>query len=225
VVEDISQEQIKQVAERALVIERYILKRAWGLSFALSAAETGLVTFLPLFFVIFRLSSDVGFFVIIGINAAISLAELIVVSWIFKKAYNAMMVRREIADSIWTKLLRLPWSIIIWGVYIAVDLTAFFFLFHRALDIIFGLLVTAIFPLYFALKVSFPERLPHETKYVLATFAICSSSSLIISLLGIARTFPYLVIWGIMFVMFLWASISIYRQKPPIRRRTPQSGD
>jgi hypothetical protein len=111
----VSPEHIKQVAERALVIERYILKRAWGLSFALLAVETGLVTFLPLIFVLLRFSSYIGLFVGIGINAGISLVELILVSWIFKKAYNAMIVRKEIADSIWTKLMRLPWSIIVWG--------------------------------------------------------------------------------------------------------------
>jgi hypothetical protein len=214
-VENISPEQIKQVVERALVIERYILKRAWGLVLALCAVETGLVTFLPIIFVILKLSSDFGLFVLIGINVAISLMALVAASWIFKKAYDAMIVRREIVDSIWTRLLRLPWSIMFWGVYIASDFAAFLFLLPHALVVIFGVLVSGVFPLFFALKVSFPDQLPREAVYVLATFSICSSSSLIISLIGIDRAFPYLVIWGIMFVVFLWASISLYMQKPP----------
>jgi hypothetical protein len=37
-----------------------------------------------------------------------------VASWIFKKAYDAMLVRREIADSVWAKMLR-PWRIaLVW---------------------------------------------------------------------------------------------------------------
>jgi hypothetical protein len=38
----VSPEHIKQVAERALVIERCILKRAWGLCYAVAAVVTGL---------------------------------------------------------------------------------------------------------------------------------------------------------------------------------------
>ena len=38
-VEDVSPEQIKRVAEKALVIERYILERAWGICYAAAAAS------------------------------------------------------------------------------------------------------------------------------------------------------------------------------------------
>ena len=105
-VEDVSPEQIKRVAEKALVIERYISERVWGLCYAAVAAEVVLIPFLPLIILFLGLSA--GYFLVVGIvvNTAASIVGAAMIALIFKKAYNSMLVRREIVNSIWTKLLK-----------------------------------------------------------------------------------------------------------------------
>jgi hypothetical protein len=46
--------------------------------------------------------------------------------WVFKKAYDAMRVRREIATSVWARMLKPWWSALIWVIYVAPILAALF---------------------------------------------------------------------------------------------------
>jgi hypothetical protein len=69
----VSPEHIKYVAERALVIERYILKRAWGLCYAVAALETGLTAFLPVILQASGFISGYRFVARIGVNLAVSI--------------------------------------------------------------------------------------------------------------------------------------------------------
>jgi len=62
-VEDVSPEQIKWVAEKALVIERCIIERAWGLSYAAVAAEIVLIPFLPL--IVLFIGFSAGYFLLL----------------------------------------------------------------------------------------------------------------------------------------------------------------
>ena len=105
-VEDVSPEQIKRIAEKALVIERYVLERSWGICYAAVAAEIVLIPFLPWIILVLGLSA--GYFLVVAIvaNTAVSIVGAAMVAWVFKKAYNSMLVRREIVDSIWTRWLR-----------------------------------------------------------------------------------------------------------------------
>ena len=116
-VEDVSPEQIKRVAEKALVIERYILERAWGLCYAAVAAEIVLIPFLPLIVLFLGLSAGYFLVVAIVVSTAVSIVGAAMVAWIFKKSYNSMLVRKEIVDSIWTRLLRPSWIALVWTAY------------------------------------------------------------------------------------------------------------
>lgn len=210
----VSHQQVKQVAERALDIERYILRRAWGLGYAVGAVEILLITLLPLLFEAGGLSSSYGLITRIIVNTAISLSGLAVASRIFKKAYAAMLVRREIADSVWGKLLR-PWrAAIVWLAYYVPIIIAIIFLRQHAVEVLFGLLVTSAFPFFFALKVSFPERMPREGIAVLVTFTACTLGNLTLFLLK-AHYAPYLAVWVVLSAVLLFAALHAYRQKPP----------
>jgi hypothetical protein len=212
-VENISPEQIRRVAQRALIIERYILRRAWGLCYAVAGVEIALTAFLPLIFRALGIASDNHLTVSIGVNSAVSLAGLALVAWILKKAYDAMLIRREIAESIWTRVFRRPARLaLVWAAYYVPIVAAIFFLRPDALAIEFGLLVTSGLPFYFVLKFSFPEQLPREGVAVLATFFICALSSFATSILN-ARPVFYIVIWVAMIAVYLWAFAYARTQK------------
>jgi hypothetical protein len=214
-VEDISPEQIKQVAEKALVIERYILERAWGLCYAAVAAEIVLISFLPLIVSLLGLSGSYFLVVALVVNTAASIVGAVMVAWIFKKAYNSMLVRREIVDSIWTKLLRPLWIALVWTAYYLLILAAIFLLRHEFLVFRFGLLATTVFPLFFALKGSFPERLPRESIAVVSALTIYTLGGFVVSLLKANAGF-YLILWVIFLVVLILASTYARRRKPPI---------
>ncbi len=213
-VEDVSPEQIKQVAEKALVIERYILERAWGLCYAAVASEIVLISFLPL--IVLSLGLSTGYFLVVAIvvNTAISIVGATMIAWIFKKSYNSMVVRRIIVDSIWTKLLRPSWIALVWTVYYMPILAAIFLLRHEFLVFRFGLLATTVIPLIFALKGSFPERLPRESIAVVSALAIYTLGGFVVSLLK-ANTGFYLFLWVIFLVVLILAFAVARKRKPP----------
>ena len=221
-VEDVSPEQIKRVAEKALVIERYILERAWGLCYAAVAAEIVLIPFLPLIVLFFGLSDGYFLVVAIVVNTAVSIVGAAMIALVFKKAYNSMLVRREIVDSIWTKLLRPSWIALVWTAYYLPILAAIFLLRQEFLVFRFGLLATTAFPLFFALKGSFPERLPRESIAVVSALTIYTLGGFVVSLLKANPGF-YLILWVIFLVVLILASAHARRRKPPISLEDPSN--
>jgi hypothetical protein len=213
--EDVSPEQIKQIAEKALVIERYILRRAWGLCYAIIGVEIALTLFFPFIFRALGIASDNPLAFGIGINSAVSLAALALVAWILKKAYAAMLIRREIADSTWIRMFRRPELLaLVWVTYYVPIVAAIFFLRPDALAVDFGLLAMSVLPFYFVLKGSFPEQLPRENVAVLATLLVCSLGSFAVSILQAPPIF-YIVFWVAMIAVSLWAFAYARKQKPP----------
>jgi hypothetical protein len=212
-VEDISPEQIKRVAQRALVIERYILRRAWGLCYAILGVEIALTLFLPFIFRALGFDSGDPLAFVIGVNLAVSLVALVLVAWVLKKAYGALLIRREIAESIWLRAFRPPTLLALVGVTYYLPIVAtIVFLRPDVLALDFGLLVTSVFPFYLVLKFSFPEQLPREAVAVLATFFVCASGSFVVSILN-ARPVSYIVFWVAMIAVSLGASAYARTQK------------
>lgn len=206
----VSREQVKQIAQKALAIERYILRRAWGLCYAVLAAEIALILSFDILF--HRLSPDYHLIVPLAFNTSVSIFGAAVAAWVFKKAYAAMLVRREIADSVWAKLLRPSWVAVLWLAYYLPVVSAIIFLRPITAIVLYGVLATSVGPFYFSLKVSFPERLPREGIAVLATFAFCALGNLTVFLLK-GTVAPSL--WILMIAVSAVASAYAYRQKPP----------
>ncbi len=210
----VSPNQVRQIAERAFTIEHYILRRAWGYCFGIVAVQIALITFLPL------LLESVGFSAVYGletrilVNTTISMIGIAFATWILKKAYNVMKVRREIVDSIWTKMLRPSRVAVVWLAYYVPIILAIIFLRPLAGAVLYGILATSTLPFLFALKVSFPEQIPREGIAVLITYALCTIGILTLFLLHAHMIF-YLTILTIMAAVFLSASLHAYRQKLP----------
>ena len=218
----VSPEHIKHVAERALIIERYILERAWGLCYAVAALETGLSAFLPVILQAAGFTSGYGLAARLGVNLTVSIIGMAVAIRVFKKAYDAMLVRREITNSFWARMLT-PWrSAAIWVIYVAPILAALFLLRPHVLAFLFGVLFATVFPFFFGLKVSFPEGLPKEGIFVLVSYAVSTLGSLVLSLLSFNYTI-YLAIWAVMVAVFLSASLYARTRKPSNLQEVPSS--
>lgn len=214
----VSSEQVKKIAQKALDIERYILRRAWGLCYAVFAVEIALILSFDILYSIVRGSSVYNLIVPIAFNTSVSIFGAAVVAWVFKKAYDAMLVRRDIVDSVWAKLLRPSWAAVVWVIYYLPVFTAIVFLRPIAGDVLYGILAASVGPFYFSLKVSFPERLPREGIAVLATFAFCALGNLTVFLL---RGTPAPLLWVLLIAVLLIAAAYAYRQKPPNQPEDP----
>jgi len=166
--------------------------------------------------IVLFLGLSAGYFLVVAIvvNTAVSIVGAAMIAWIFKKAYNSMLVRREIVDSIWTKLLRPSLIALVWTAYYLAILAAIFLLGHEFLVFRFGLLATTVFPLFFALKGSFPERLPRESIAVVSALTIYTLGGFVVSLLKANAGF-YLILWVIFLVVLILASAYARRRKPP----------
>ena len=208
----VSSEQVKRIAQKALAIERYILRRAWSLCYAVIAAEIALIILFDILFHILRPLSDYALIVPLAFNTSVSIFGAAVITWVFKKAYDAMLVRREIVDSVWAKLLRPSWVAVLWLVYYLPVIIAIVFLRPVAAIVLYGVMATSVGPFYFSLKVSFPERLPREGIAVLATFGFCALGNLTVFLLK-GTVAPSL--WILMIAVSAVASVYAYRQKLP----------
>jgi hypothetical protein len=192
-----------------------------GLCYAVAALVTGLTAFLPVILQAAGFTSGYWLVARIGVNIAVSIMGMAVAIWVLKKAYDAMLVRREIA-TFWARMLK-PWrSAVIWVIYVAPILAALFLLRPHALAFIFGVLFTTVFPFFFALKVSFPERPPREGSFVLVSYALCTLGSLVLSLLSFNYTI-YLAIWAVMVAVFLLASLYARTRKPSNLQEVPSS--
>ncbi len=212
--EKVSVQQVKQVTARALDLERYILRRTWGLCYVVLAVEIALITILPLLFAAIGLSADYSFTARLAVNTAISITGLAVISWVFKKVYNAMQVRREITDSIWGKRRRPRWAAAIWLLYYLPILAAIVFFRPIGSLVLYVLLAASAPSFYYALRISFPERIPREGIAVLATYTACAVTNLSLFLLN-AHYAAYPLTWAAMVVVSAVASVVAYRQKPP----------
>jgi hypothetical protein len=145
----------------------------------------------------------------------VNLAAVAVMMWVLKKAYDAMQVRRVIADSIWTRLLRPKWAATVWLVYYVPILLAILFLRPEAAVVLYGVLTLTSLSLFFVLKVSFPEQLPIEGKAVVAAYAVTTLSSLIFFLVNARYFVVYLSLWAFAVAVFAGASMYARKQKPP----------
>jgi hypothetical protein len=212
--ESVSPNQVRQIAERAFTIEQYILRRAWGYCFGIVAVQIALITFLPLLLESAGFSAFYGLEARILVNTTISIIGIAITTWILKKAYNVMLVRREIVDSIWTKMLRPSGVAAGWLVYYVPIILAIVFLRPLAGAVLYGVLATSTAPFLFALKVSFPEQIPREGIAVLVTYAFSTFSILILFLLH-AQNVLYLIFLSTLAAVFLSASLYAYKQKPP----------
>jgi len=174
--------------------------------------------------IILVLGLSAGYFLVVAIvaNTAVSIVGATMVAWVFKKAYNSMLVRREIVDSIWTKWLRPSWIVLVWTAYYLPILAAIFLLRQDFLVFRFGLLATTVIPLFFVLKGSFPERLPQESTAVVSALTIYTLGGFVVSLLKANAGF-YLILWVIFLVVLILASAHARRRKPPISMEDPQN--
>jgi hypothetical protein len=210
-------QEVKSIAQKVLELERTVLRRAWGILYAVAAMEILTEAILPLavYELGFRAWYDMQIYSAVG--TAASLLGFVTSVWILRRVYALRFIRRCISESLWVKWISRPLSAFAIFALGCVGLVAALkFLTSDYYTILFGLDVATLPVFYFMLKVTFPEGLPIEG---LASFTACSISSI-----GIFVTYesvfatdivPYFAFWGGLCLVFVLAFVHSRSVKIP----------
>ena len=87
-------EEIKRIGQRVLVIERVILRRPWGMLFAITAVAIFMWDLFPLVIYISGFSTDYRPSVALVVNTKVELSGAIAAIWIFRRVYALGLVRQ-----------------------------------------------------------------------------------------------------------------------------------
>ena len=212
-----SLQEVKSIAQKVLELERTVLRRAWGILYAVAAMAILAEAILPLAFyeLGFTAGYDLQIYSVVG--TAAGLLGFATSVWILRRVYALRFIRRSITDSPWVKAFSRPLpalAILALG-YVGL-IAALRFLTSDYYTILFGLDVASIPVFYFMLKVTFPEGFPSEG---LVAFVASSISSI-----GIFLTYesvfatdiiPYFVFWGGLCLVFVIAFVHSRSVKIP----------
>ncbi|HKW05609.1 MAG TPA: hypothetical protein VJN71_09950 [Nitrososphaerales archaeon] len=179
---DVSPDEVRRAVRQAILLNEYLLRRAWGVLYIVMALSMFLSSFgSP----ILESLGVVNFLGALVMNFTASGCGLIVILWAFKRVRNTAEVTHA-NDQAWARLLGYKFLVPLWLAINAVlistiilerDLVSLeFFLFH------FGL---AIY-LYYALNLSFSLKLPPEAVVSIGSILLSSVASL--ALLSIVKT-------------------------------------
>lgn len=210
----ISTGEIKQIAERALLLQRYILKRAWGVSYAVWAAQLAVVFCLPLLFTAFGFQGDTEVILRITLNVVFNIAGLTAVLWIFKRIRDTHLVREAVNKPINAKKRNTLLVVSIFAVYYLVIAAAFIFFRPHAEAVLSVLLTTTIPSIYYGLKASFPKNLPWEGIAVVVVYSFSTTASLVAAILNVNSS-VYPLLWTPTIIALLMASLRALLEKAP----------
>lgn len=200
-------ETLKLLALKALKFQHYILRRAWGLYYAVWSLSFILWMLLPYSVSVFY--PNAGFYAYLFAYSLPGLVGMVVASWIFGKARRTIELRSLTFGRERRKKLASAINLIPWLLFFAIIISALVFSRSTFYYVYSGFLVIFDYFIYKALKYSF-ERIPLEGYIAIATF----TSSIAITAIALNFTRSYYIInlgWAISVVGWLFSSIySLY---------------
>ncbi len=207
---DSTRDQVRGAVKKAILLNEYLLRRAWGILY--------LALSLSMFLSIFG-TPIIDSLVPIGIEGALAMnmtasgCAMIAILWAFKRVRNTAEVTHREADRAWSKLLGYRFLVPLWIAINAVVIMAIAFAAGRVAPVIllihFGLAVY----LYYALRLSFSKKILGEAVVAIASMSLSSIAS--IALLSIVTsTWPYVLLWGATIVA--WIFCGVYARTRPV---------
>jgi hypothetical protein len=212
--EAITVAKLEEIADRALAFQRFVYRRAWGTYYAVWSGAFLVFVFgwqLPFASVFPPSLLWVPYAVLYG---GVSLGGGLASAEIFAKARRDISLRRATRDREPRRIRRQDAPI--WLLWLGFYVVAFasFALFQReALSILYAMLFLVEVFLYYTLKYSFPDGIPFEGRLALASFGLCTSASLVATIL--TQDSPFLpVLWVLNTALWLFCAFYALRQAP-----------
>jgi len=213
--------EIKEIAARALVLQRYLLRRAWGVLYA----TWSIALFLTNFGAVFEtpLGLSVVDRVVVGMIA--SGAALTVTLRAFRETRDTAEIRRLVFGGKWRGVLRYRVLVPSWiAVYLVLFLSIFLFGVQGD-PFVLALFVHAIYAgfwayLFYSLRLSFEGKMPAEGTAALSSFGVATAGS-ILNDLSFGNIGVYVLLWGATIVVWVVSALHARRLKVPVLEANP----
>ena len=189
---DVSSEDTRRAVKQAILLNEYLLRRAWGVLFIVLA----LSMFLSIFGVaILEVARSFGLLGSIAFAVTANGCGLIVILWTFKRVRYAVEITRPERDPAWSRFLGYRLLVPLWVVTNVVSISTVV-LAGALLPLVFFLIHLGLAAyLYYALRLSFSKKIPGEGIVAIGSLSLSSIASL--ALLSIVTgPGPYALLWG-----------------------------
>lgn len=213
---DVPRAQLKQVVDVAFLLQRHLLRRAWGVLYAVTSITLFLTIFAdPTLLAITGLRSSADIPATLPLSMIGSGSAFVAILWTFKRVRNTAEFRATTGRKRrWAELLGWRCLVPLWlAVNATVIVSLAFFRDDATLTVLMIYSGLALF-LYFALTQSFPEGLPIEGIVTLSSFSFSSVASLLLVALSIRGSGAFVALWGC--TILLWIASAIYSRTRPV---------
>ena len=203
--------EIKEIAEEALQLQRHLLRRAWGVLYATYSVAFFLTLFSSVVAYSLGLSAEYTPAEHVALDMLASGTALAVTLRAFGRVRDTAKIHSLVLGGELARVLRYRVLVPTWVAVYAVVTTSMFLFSDRA-----GLFVLVIYAgfwgfLYYALRLSFPRRLPSEATAALALFGIAIAGSVVL-LLSVSKPLEVASIYGLLWgaTVVGWAASALY---------------
>jgi hypothetical protein len=207
---DATRDEISRAVKRAILLNEYLLRRAWGVLYIVLALSIFLSTFgSP----IIESLGVVNFLGALVMDMTASGCGLIAILWAFKRVRNAAEITHPEGDRAWSTLLGYRFLVPLWIAINAFVILTIVLVSGRLSLVDLLLHLGVAFYLYYALTLSFSKKIPGEAVIAIASLSLSSVVS--IALLTITTSpKPYALLWGA--TIIAWIISGVYARTRPI---------
>ena len=207
---DISYDDTKRAVRQAILLNEYLLHRAWGILFLALSFSVFISSFgTPIIDSI----GSMGATSTLPIDLTASGCAIIAILWAFKRVRNSAEITQPEEDRTWARLLGYRFVVTLWFATNVVVVLTIAFADSRVPLVLFLIRLGLAAYLYYALRLSIPRKIPGEAVVALGSLALISVAS--IALLSIATgPGPYALLWGAM--ISAWIASGVFALTRPI---------
>ena len=189
---DVSRDVTKRAVEQAILLNEYLLRRAWGILFLALSFSVSISSFgTP---IIDSLGS-IGVTSTLPIDMTASGCGIIAILWAFRRVRNSAEITQPEGDRGWARLLGYRFIVSLWIVTNAIVVLTFAVASSEVPLVLFLIRLGLGAYMYYALGLSFSKKIPGEAVVAIGSLSLSSVAS--IALLSVATTpGPYVLLWG-----------------------------
>jgi hypothetical protein len=189
---EVSRDEAWRAVKQAILLNEYLLHRAWGVLFLALSLSVFISTFGT------PIVESVGSFGVastLPINLAASGCGIIAVIWAFKRVRNSAEITQPEGDRAWMSLLGYRSLVTLWFATNAVVILTIVVAISLVPIVLLLIRLGLAALLFFALRLSFSRRIPGEAIVSVGLLALSSVVSIALLSMG-SSLWPYVLLWG-----------------------------
>ena len=199
--------EIREITDRALLIQRFLLRRAWGVLYAALSISMFVTVFWVPIAALLRLS-EFAIVPLVIVHMLPSGAAVFVILLAFRRIRDTAEIHNIVTGSKWNKVLGYKYIVSIWVAIYAIVIASIIFTGAVSSLLLLSIYVAVWGYFYYALRLSFPNRLPSEGIAALSSLGIAAVGSIVVLLF-----FPEIrsiigILWGAN--ILVWVTAAVY---------------